>query len=519
MKQIIHVLNTYRSSILAGILVGTSYIPFPPWALLFCLVPLWCYWWQAPNWKQVFWSGWISQFLLALVGFHWVAYTAFEFGHFPWPLAFLILLVFASLANLHLVIPGLVFFFLHKRFPLRPWQAALFLPSLTVLIESLAPMIFPWNFGYPWYYSGLPIYQIADSIGFVGLSAVSLLINGWFFWAWIQPRRARAVGTTLLLVAVLFTGLNFLGMIHVQRLPTPNRQLRVALVQGNIGNLEKQIAEHQGRFREAITNTYFRLTREALRHSPVDLIVWPETAFPDYADDGFSKTRYPQLLRAFIKENSTSLLTGAYSTEGDDRKVYNAMFLFNANGQLIAPAYRKSILLAFGEYLPGAQYFSFLSRWLPQVSQFARGPGPTVWSWQGVNIGLQICYEGLFPEFSKTLSDLEANLFFNVTNDSWFGRYFEPYQHLYMTFARAIEFRRPVVRTTNTGISTAVLANGEILQRTPQNQEATLNLTVGYLDQPPRTIYQRFGSYWPWLLLLLIGLSLPWNFSGRRSNG
>ena len=116
------------------------------------------------------------------------------------------------------------------------------------------------------------------------------------------------------------------------------------------------------------------------------------------------------------------------------------------------------------------------------VADFKRGPGPSIKNYNGIKIGPQICYEALYPSFSKGLSDLGAEIIVNVTNDSWFGWWQEPYQHLYMTLARGIEFRRPVIRSTNTGISTVMLANGKILEKSPIGEEWQQNYRIPYLS-------------------------------------
>ena len=99
----------------------------------------------------------------------------------------------------------------------------------------------------------------------------------------------------------------------------------------------------------------------------------------------------------------------------------------------------------------------------------------------------------------------------NVTNDSWFGKHFEPYQHLYMTLARAVEMRRPLVRATNTGITTAILASGQVLQHSPLHSEWIGRFDVPYKKNPPHTIYEKIAGFWIWALafvsLLLIGLA------------
>src|SRR4051794_35394248 len=100
-------LTRYRLPILSGILIGTSYIPFPPWTLFFCLVPLWSFYLEHPlEPKRIFIAGWISQFLLTLIGFHWIAHTAYAFGHMPWSVSLIVLLGFCTFAHLHIPIAG-----------------------------------------------------------------------------------------------------------------------------------------------------------------------------------------------------------------------------------------------------------------------------------------------------------------------------------------------------------------------------------------------------------------------------
>jgi apolipoprotein N-acyltransferase len=122
-------------------------------------------------------------------------------------------------------------------------------------------------------------------------------------------------------------------------------------------------------------------------------------------------------------------------------------------------------------------------------------------------MGPQVCYESFFPEFSKGLADLGAQFIVNVTNDSWYGGWQEPYQHLYMTLARGVEFRRPVLRVTNTGVSTVSLANGDTLGFSPVDESWSGAYNVKYLQQPQSTFYQRHMGLIPGLMWFgLVGL-------------
>jgi apolipoprotein N-acyltransferase len=154
-----------------------------------------------------------------------------------------------------------------------------------------------------------------------------------------------------------------------------------------------------------------------------------------------------------------------------------------------------------GEYIPGEDRFPWLKNMLPMVSHFGRGPGPTVLlKLKDYAMGPQICYESLFPEFSKGLADIGAQFIVNVTNDSWYGDWQEPYQHLYMTLARGVEFRRPVLRVTNTGVSTVSLANGDVLEQSPIDASWAGVYQIPYQTQPQTTFYQQHFDLMTWLL-------------------
>lgn len=503
-------LRAYRLPILAGLFIGTSYIPFPPWALFFCLVPLWIFATRAQSLRQVLLGGWITQFLLNLIGFHWIAYTAVEFGHFPWWAGGLVLLGFAALAHLYFPASLGAWFLLQRRFRLNPTASLFLLAALFAFFEMLFPVLFPWHLGYPWLWAGLPGVQLADIIGFQGLNVVTIATNAALAIAWLNKGRIRiGLSWTGAAVAALVI-INLAGLWRKSAWDTFDAEMKVLTVQGNIGNFEKIMAEKGQGFQEDIVNRYLAQSRAGLeRHPDADLVLWPETAFPDYLDDAHAARPAARAVREFVKATKKPLMSGAYSRDVQTRLTYNGLFLLDPErDQLPLPPHRKYILLAFGEYFPGADWFPFIMKLFPDLSAFGRGSGPASMNWGSWRLGPQICYEGLYPWFSRELSKDGAEIFINVTNDSWFGSYFEPRQHLYMTFARALEFRRPLVRATNTGITSVILANGEILNQSPLHQEWVGLFKVPFRRDPPHTFYERLEPAWPFLcfasILLLI---------------
>lgn len=508
--RILRFISAYRLPIVSGLLIGTSYIPFPPWAIFFCMIPLWRFWDTTDSWKTALVGGFVTQFVLNLIGFHWIEETAREFGHIPLPLSLFVLLGFACIAHLYFAVTGAIVVGLDKKLHFTTAQRIGLYITVFAFFEMAFPTIFPWHLGYTWLWAEFPAMQLADIIGFQGLNILTLLLNGLLYLAWVTVSRKRSlqIFTTAVLI---FAALNFVGWSYGKEWQQSDALLRVAPIQGNIGNLEKIYAQVGGQYQDKIVNTYLRLTTEALSQKKVDLIVWPETAYPDNLDAVFSSSRLYEKTREAIKGYQTPLLAGGYSEDLSLKKTYNGMFLFDENGNLVSPPYRKTILLAFGEYFPGAKFFPWLPKLIPAISNFGAGDGPTVLAYKDLKIGPQICYEGLYPEFSAQLSTKGAEVFINVTNDSWFGKHFEPYQHLYMTLARAIEMRRPLVRATNTGITTAILASGKVLEQSPIHTEWSGVLEVPYKKNPPHTIYEKIAGFWIWVLafvsLLLIVLA------------
>ncbi|NOS88007.1 MAG: apolipoprotein N-acyltransferase, partial [Methylococcaceae bacterium] len=505
--------------ILSGIFIGTSYIPFPPWASLFGFVPLWIFWSQQTRLREVVLGGVCTAFVFTLIGFNWVAYLLHEFAHLDWPIAVVGLLVYALIAHLYVPLAGALWFIGQRRLHgSKAWSLGL-MALMTILCEAYSFTLFDWNFGYSWYGAGLPIYQWAEFIGFSGLSAATLLCNLPLFWAW-QLRKQRAGKILFATVLSLFIILNLGGLWLKARLPEPDASFSTLLVQVSTENSEKMAAELGRGYSGEIFKRYITLTDQALAAHPnthIDFALWPETAFPALLGDEFTANPLPQALAQYQQMRQLALITGAYSIDPRSQLITNSLFVLNKDGGIVAPHYSKSILLAFGEYIPGEDLFPQIRDWLPATGHFARGNGPTeLLGWNGYKMGAQICYESLFPHFSRALAQLGAQFIVNVTNDSWYGSWQEPYQHLYMTLARGVEFRLPVLRVTNTGISTVALASGDILERSPVHQPWTGIYQVPYLKNPRATFYQNWFYLVPGLLWAAVLGMLAWGIAKKR---
>lgn len=511
--------SIYYLGIFSGILIGTSYIPLPPWALLFCYAPLWIAWQKSSTRTQIFLVSWICQFIFSLIGNHWIAYTAHEFGRIPWVVSSLILVFYAAVNNFFLPLAGLLVWEIKSRTNYRGMGLVALMALTTLVTESFFYGLFPWTLSYSLLPQPLGLLQWSDAIGFQGLTIVLFAVNASVVIALMQRKWSP-----------LFITLSFLALLEVtgqsrkELFETPTgHSMTALLVQPNVGNSDKLIATSGSRFQIAALDNLHNITEQGLLQSPskVDLIIWPETAVPadlsslatDYEKPGYIS----QMVKSKVDSWATSLLTGGFTRQ--DGKVYNSLYLLHANAkELGAQPYHKSILLAFGEYLPFEYLYPWLRKLVPSISSFGVGPGPTVFDTPFGRLGMQICYESLYPEYSLEMANKGANILVNVTNDSWFGDWYEPYQHLQMNRARVFETRLPLLRATNTGITTVIDRSGNIRASSAMGTAQAAYYSVDFESSPEKTIFVKFGYLLRYLaaaalLLAFVGGAIRWHKS------
>lgn len=335
-------------------------------------------------------------------------------------------------------------------------------------------------------------------IGTYGTSALVIIAAGLLLW--IAARRYRQAAITAALLA-LITGAAALDQTLAAadaavRTKGPPAAPLVTLVQPNIGQAEKWEGAHaQANFAKLA-----RLTTP--KSSAPRLILWPEAAIPDYLESGYPAYYYDrppaaarQRLTALMNPGDV-LLLGALKLEFDRSAnpvgARNAVMSLNSDGTL-GPRYDKSHLVPYGEYLPMRPLLSALglSRLAPGDLDFWPGPGArTMDLGRFGQIGLQICYEIIF---SGQVTDREnrPDFLFNPSNDAWFGNWGPP-QHLAQARLRATEEGLPVLRSTPTGISAIVAADGRIQQAIPMHQAGRIDAHIPVAFAP--TLFSRAGN-------------------------
>ena len=503
--------KVYHKALLSGLLIGLSFIPFPFFTLFFALVPLWLFLYEQKSLKRVIIGGMLCQFLATLIGLHWVLFTFHDFGNMNWFVSSILLLLFCCFVHFYICISGLCWFLITKKssHPLPAIAKLLLFPLIFSLLHSLIPMIFPWNMGYPWLWGGMWGAQTAELWGFRFLNTLCYIFN--LFFLILYKHRFDSTGKKALAGAVLlFVFLNGLGFYLKKRLPQPDESLNAIVIQNNIGSVShsKHKMSAKKAFRISKYMTYKSILKYAKRldkRKNIDFVLWSEGSYP-YPISKYKNKEHR--LSTLVKAAKIPLITGGLSK---DKKKYGvALFVIDRNGDILKPIYNKVKLLVFGEYFPGIQTFPFLRKLFPYFgSNLTPGKSVQVHDLEGARLGWQICYEILFDKFSRELANKEAQILVNITNDSWYDSWQEPWQHLTASFARAIEIRRPLLRSTNTGRSGLIHLDGTVDKISPMDKPWSHLYKIPYYKNPPKTLFMSWGYYinemFLFFLVLLIG--------------
>ena len=398
--------------------------------------------------------------------------------------------------------------------------------AIFVVIEAFFPKLFYWYAGNA-LYQIIPLIQIADIGGAIMLTTLILWLNYALFALLdrlvlprfsfygqgrniFAPREARltvGLGVGFLAFTLIY---GHWRRLEVSEYARTAAHKNIGVVQGNIGNMDRLLAQFGNR--EAfhkMAEQHRDLTLELQRSTPdkLDLVLWPEGAYP-YP---FPNARPEhQLLAALTEQLNAALITGGNAQQREPEfRYFNAMILLEPGKAAASAIYKKHTLLAFGEYVPLSNFFPVLKNVIPAISDFGAGPGPEILAYQDLKAAAVICYEILDPHYLRRYAQQGANLILNVTNDSWFGKFQEPEQHLALAQLRCVETRKVQVRSTNTGISAVIWPNGEITHRTPLHEPASFAADVPLMEMPP-TLYTRWGDWWAGALAIVVLSLLAW---------
>jgi len=246
-----------------------------------------------------------------------------------------------------------------------------------------------------------------------------------------------------------------------------------------------------------------KLVRQAQENHP-DLIVWPETAAPDYL---LLMPRLMERVRNIVAGSKTYNLVGcldAVRKTPEEVSYFNACAHFSPDGKTLG-VYHKRHLVPFGEFVPFQKYLTFLGPVVGNLGDFDSGDRYENFQTAHFSYTPMICYEVVFPDDARRALLTKADALVNISNDAWFGWTASPYQHAMMAVVRAAEERKPLLRSANTGISLIADPLGTVLTSSHIYDEQVLTGDVWVTTDGP-TLYARCGNWLPRLCLIVFFL-------------
>jgi apolipoprotein N-acyltransferase len=441
--------------------------------------------------RRRLWPLYLAGVISHSIAFSWLTQTITDFGGFP-------LIVGLGIFSLFVATAAFQFGFVALLFRMLPdFLDKYYLRSALAWIagETLFIRIFPWNLGHT-QLSFTSIIQAADLGGVLLISFLLIIFAEGIIESFQNKRRPLLVGALFLVVIVY-------GVLQKNRfLKAEGKEQAIAVIQGNLSIVEKRNI----RYFDANVQRYEALSKPLVSEST--LIIWPESVVQEFlpvnALHASDDPRFPL---------ARPILFGGLSATRFGAERYNTAFGILANGTVLPP-YHKRILMPFGEFIPFSDTFPALKALDPNIADFSAGDSARVFiypmrSAAGVRYPLKvsalICYEDIAPSLARESVNDGAELLVNLTNDAWFGRSAAPYQHNTIAAFRAIENRRFLVRSTNTGLTAIVSPNGETTSSLPLFHEGTLLATVQLLRY--NTFYTWCGDL-PWYALALVTVLL-----------
>jgi apolipoprotein N-acyltransferase len=400
----------------------------------------------------------------------------------------------------------------------RPKSAVLALPALWVVLEwfrSLGRLGLPWAFLAHTQSENLPYIQMADLAGTAAISFCLAAINVLLveilqgrFGSTEQPRQRlgppACLGALALLVAVPY----IYGAIQLNRTWEGEGTLRVAVSQPNVDQISKfcsyaypDEAIRAGLQKQIEENQIAQVLEMRQAAPETQLYVLPETSFTEGRFP--SNTRLREKLADLAREIDGAIFFGEDNWVEDQSlgrtRRHNSAWMATPEAGILETVYDKMRLVPFGESLP---YFKLIPGFQEKVlgmAVFDEGREHTVFERAGLKFGGVICFESIMPRQMAAFVRAGAQFLVVITNDAWYVHQKwridprGPAQHDAHSTFRAIEARRYLVRSANTGISRIIDPAGRTIAHLGINQRDFLTgLVEGRNGLTP---YIRFGEW------------------------
>lgn len=370
-----------------------------------------------------------------------------------------------------------------------------------VAAEWLVPRLLDDTISYGLYPSRL-LRQAADIGGSAGLTFLILLTNEGVAAAIAKRAEGiREIAKPLSLAALVPLVLALYGavILSTQRAPE-GKPLRIALIQSNIINYEKQRQEKGTyEFVREVLDTHYAMTYDAVAKQNADAVLWSETAYPTTLGSPKSEVgeELDREILSFVKSARVPFVIGTYDRDAEGE--YNAAAFIQPQTGLLG-FYRKTRLFPMTEYVPGWLDGPVFRRLFPWTGTWRPGNGARVFPLQladgrEIPVLASICLDDVDTGLIIQGARLGAQAIVTMSNDSWFTEHaMGAEMHHFVAAFRSIETRLPQFRVTTNGYSAVIDATGTVIAGSSLGEQSIVigNTRAG---PPPQTLMVILGNW------------------------
>ena len=434
-----------------------------------------------------------------------------------------------------------LFHFAKRRLGERLGYVALIAFWLTFEFLYLRAVVnFPWLILGNGFANDIILIQWYEVTGVLGGSLWVLVMNiAIFKWvkAWLKERSFAANRMRISWVVGLFIIPFLVSLTRYLTYDEKEDPYEIVVLQPNIDPYEKF-----GTMPQALQTEYLLEVADSLVTQQTEYIVGPETFINNNMWEG-NIDNHPEVkkLKGFLAmypkaklvlgATTYKLYTHPSEFTATSRPLREAGYRydsFNSAFQLDEsthiPVYHKSLLVTGVEHMPYKDMLGFLEKLTVKLGGAMRSHGTQefrdafVSPQDSTRVGPVICWESVFGEYvTDYVGDAGAHFLFIITNDGWWRKTPGHRQHNSYAHLRAIETRRSIARSANTGISTLINQRGEELGRVEWWERSGLRGNLNKNDH--LTFYVRYGDYLgriaTFLTIILLLYSLVKRFTKR----
>ena len=487
-------MNKLLLALLSGVLLAFSWPSIGAFPLIFIsFIPLLILEDKAVNSKQVFWYSFLAFFIFNFITTYWIYHATF-FGA-----------IAAFLVNANLM--ALAFWLFHKIKKYTSNRLGYF--SFIVLWISMEYLHLNWDLSWPWLtlgnvFANSPfVFQWYEFTGFLGGSLWVILVNLLLYRVFKNKSKKSMILASIL---TLLIPMSLSSYIYFNSKNKKDQIINVLIVQPNVDPyIDKFSKGYQQQLEDFISLVRTSLTQEN------QLLLAPETVLLEGIwENNLEATYSIKALRELQNEfPNLNILVGAttYKAFGygekktnTAREIRNANIFYDAyNSAVFIPdsgdvqVYHKTKLVPGAEKMP----FPYILDPLAKLAVDLGGTSGSLGSDNNLNsfsvessvISPLICYESVFGEMELG----KTNLLTIITNDGWWKNTAGYKQHFQYARLRAVEQRKSIIRSANTGISGVINERGEVLKKTEWDEAVCINTKVNLNNIS--TFYSQYGDY------------------------